>query len=235
MNIDIAILMFFFFLLAYLFICEIFTILFRLTGLTEDTARFQVISMLTNCGYTTNESELIIKSKKRKKLAFLTILFGYIFSVTIVSMVVNLFLNIKSENASQILSKGALAIILNILVWYSLFKINFIRESFNKFISKLGVKALFKNKNNPILILGTFQNDVIAEILITQLPLELKDTTLRKNKISDLYNLHILTIIKPSGDKIKIKGETIIEEKDTVIVFGALKNIKTLFITNSQE
>lgn len=38
------------FILVYILINEIFTVLFRLTGLTEDKAKFQVTSMLTNSG-----------------------------------------------------------------------------------------------------------------------------------------------------------------------------------------
>ena len=98
MSTDFAILAFFSLMLTYLLICEIFTILFRLTGLTEETARFQVISMLTTCGFTTVESELITSSRKRRKLAFVTILFGYIFSVTIVSMVINFFMRLTDGN-----------------------------------------------------------------------------------------------------------------------------------------
>ncbi|WP_297406077.1 TrkA C-terminal domain-containing protein [uncultured Cetobacterium sp.] len=230
MNINIAILMFFFFLLAYLFICEIFTILFRLTGLTETTARFQVISMLTNCGYTTLESELIVKSRKRKKLAFLTILFGYIFSITIVSMIVNLFLSIENENISHTLYKIAFAILINILIWFSLFRINFIKTLFNKFICVFCIKSFFRKKYNPILILGLFQNEVVAEVLVSQLPEELKGTCLKDNKIGKKYSINILAIIKPNNEKIKVKGDTIIEENDTIIIFGPQTNIKNLFM-----
>ena len=98
-------------MLTYLLICEIFTILFRLTGLTEETARFQVISMLTNCGFTTIESELITSSRKRRKLAFITILFGYIFSVTIVSMAINFFMRLNDGNSFHLIVKVIMTII----------------------------------------------------------------------------------------------------------------------------
>ncbi|MFA6709555.1 MAG: hypothetical protein WCR79_07675, partial [Fusobacterium sp.] len=59
--------------------------MFRLTGMSEDKARFQVISLLTNSGFTTSESELILKSKKRRSLAKIIMIFGYTFTATIVS------------------------------------------------------------------------------------------------------------------------------------------------------
>ncbi|MGL5174751.1 MAG: TrkA C-terminal domain-containing protein [Cetobacterium sp.] len=230
MSTDFAILAFFSLMLAYLLICEIFTILFRLTGLTEETARFQVISMLTTCGFTTVESELITSSRKRKKLAFITILFGYIFSVTIVSMVINFFMRLSDENSLQIILKAILAIIFIIIIWYILLKVNFVKTRFDKIISRFGVKAMFKNQNNPIMVLAIFKSEVIAEVTITNLPEELIDTKLKDSYIRLHYNLQILTVIKPNDESTPVTGDTILENNDKVIIFGTLKNIKKLFI-----
>lgn len=98
-----AVLLFVLFILVYVMIAEIFAVLFRLTGLTEDKAKFQVISMLTNSGYTTQESEIITKSKIRRKLARVTMIFGYAFTVTIVSSVVNIFLQFKKTQIQQVI------------------------------------------------------------------------------------------------------------------------------------
>ncbi|MGL4628833.1 TrkA C-terminal domain-containing protein [Cetobacterium sp.] len=230
MSTDFAILAFFSLMLAYLLICEIFTILFRLTGLTEETARFQVISMLTTCGFTTVESELITSSRKRKKLAFITILFGYIFSVTIVSMVINFFTRLNDENSLQIILKAILAVIFIIIIWYILLKVNFVKTRFDKIISKIGIKAIFKNQDNPIMVLGIFKSEVIAEVTITNLPEELLNTELKNSHIRSFYNLQILTVIKPDDSSNPVTGDTILETHDKIIVFGAIKNIKNLFI-----
>ncbi|MDX8335068.1 MULTISPECIES: TrkA C-terminal domain-containing protein [Cetobacterium] len=232
MSTNFAILAFFSLMLTYLLICEVFTILFRLTGLTEETARFQVISMLTTCGFTTAESELITSSRKRKKLAFITILFGYIFSVTIVSMVINFFmrLTVSDENSFHLIIKVIFAIILLILIWYSISKVNFIKNNFDKVISKIGIKIMFKNQHNPIIVLGIFKSEVIAEITVTNLPEELFEIQLKDSNIRSNYNLQILTIIRNEDNSIIINGETTIENGDQVIIFGTLKNIKKLFV-----
>ncbi len=230
MSTDFAILAFFSLMLAYLLICEIFTILFRLTGLTEETARFQVISMLTTCGFTTTESELITSSRKRKKLAFITILFGYIFSVTIVSMVINFFTRSNDENSLQIIFKVILAVIFIIIIWYILLKVNVVKIHFDKIISKIGIKIMFKNQDNPIMVLGIFKNEVIAEIIVTNLPNELLNTELKNSFIRSNYNLQILTVIKSDDTTKPVTGDTVLENGDKIIIFGELKNIKNLFI-----
>ncbi|MEG3013256.1 MAG: hypothetical protein RR795_02205, partial [Cetobacterium sp.] len=183
MDTNFAILAFFTFMLVYLLICEIFTILFRLTGLTEETARFQVISMLTTCGFTTSESELITSSRKRKRLAFITILFGYIFSVTIVSMVINFFMRMNDINSLHLIFKGILAIIGIIVIWYSFLKIGFIKNNFDVFISKIGIRTMFRNQHNPIMVLGIFKSEVIAEVTITNIPEELLEIPLKNSNV----------------------------------------------------
>lgn len=102
MGITSASILFVVFILIYVMIAEVFTVLFRLTGLTEEKARFQVISMLTNSGYTTAESEIITSSKIRRRLARITMLFGYSFTVTIVSVVVNVFIALTKAQLKQL-------------------------------------------------------------------------------------------------------------------------------------
>ena len=95
MNLYVALSLFSVIILIYLVITELFTILFRLTGLPDERARFQVISLLTGCGYTTRESEMFLSNRRRRRLARITMLFGYVFNITIVSALVNVFLSLK--------------------------------------------------------------------------------------------------------------------------------------------
>ncbi|MGL4997579.1 MAG: TrkA C-terminal domain-containing protein [Cetobacterium sp.] len=234
MSTNFAILAFFTLMLTYLLICEIFTVLFRLTGLTEETARFQVISMLTTCGFTTSESELITSSRKRKKLAFITILFGYIFSVTIVSMILNFFMRLTGEDSFQLIVKVIVAIISLIIIWYSLLKVNFVKNNFDNFIAQIGIKAMFKNQHNPIMVLGVFKTEVVAEVSITNTPEELLNKELKNSHVRSYYNLQILTVIKDDDRSEPVTGDTILEKGDKIIIFGTLKNIKKLFIKEKQ-
>ena len=95
MNIYIAFSLFSLIILLYWVITELFTIFFRFTGLPEEKARFQVISLLTGCGFTTRESEMILSNRRRRRLARITMLFGYVFNITIVSAFINVFLSLK--------------------------------------------------------------------------------------------------------------------------------------------
>ena len=60
MTLSVSISLFFAVAVLYILIIDVFTILFRMSGMTEEKAKFQVISLLTNSGYTTKESELVV-------------------------------------------------------------------------------------------------------------------------------------------------------------------------------
>ncbi len=76
MSINAALLIILLLIAVFFLFVEIFTVLFMLTGLPERKARFQVISILTNTGFATGESEVITSSRRRRRLATITMLFS---------------------------------------------------------------------------------------------------------------------------------------------------------------
>ena len=56
------------FIIIYYMLIQVFSVLFRISGLTKVKAKFQVISLLTNSGFTTSESEIVVTDKLRRKL-----------------------------------------------------------------------------------------------------------------------------------------------------------------------
>lgn len=223
-----ALILFIVFILVYVSIAEIFTVLFRLTGLTEEKARFQVISMLTNSGFTTAESELITSSKIRRKLARLTMLFGYSFTVTIVSIIVNIFLALTKAQLEH-LWETAIVILISFFILYMLKNFNFIKKNFDNLIEKIGNKIMFGDKSNVIVILDTYGSNVMAEVKFTVIPNELKDIPLGKSNLSQNYNLKIILIKRDGIMSTQINGDTIIQENDSVVVFGDYKIMRILF------
>ena len=117
MNVYMAFSLFSLMILLYWIITELFAIFFRFTGLPDEKARFQVISLLTGCGFTTRESEMILTNRPRRRLARITMLFGYVFNITIVSAFVNVFLSLKMAQVGNyapavLIPLGVMAIIL---------------------------------------------------------------------------------------------------------------------------
>lgn len=74
-------------------VIEMAVSLFVNTGLKRTIARFQVISMLTGTGFTTDESSLIIDHPIRRRLSAAVILFGYFSLAVIISAIAALLMN----------------------------------------------------------------------------------------------------------------------------------------------
>ena len=106
--------------LIYYVLIHIYTLFLRVTGLTKEKARFQSISLLTNAGFTTSESEIITLERRRRAIAKSAMLIGYFFSVVFVSLVINLFLSIDFTKMDELiplfsLSFGGLILFLILL------------------------------------------------------------------------------------------------------------------------
>lgn len=223
-----AIVLFVLFIIIYMIIAEIFTVLFRLAGLTPEKARFQVISMLTNSGYTTAESELITSSKIRRRLARMTMLFGYSFTVTIVSVIVNVFISL-SETQLENIWAIVFVVIPVFFGLYLIIRFTGIRKAFDTLIGNLGNKMMFGEGSNPIMILDTYDESVMAEIHVHYVPHFLQDTPLEQSGLKAMYQLQLI-LVKRQGEMLTtITGDTIISEEDIVIIFGHHKTIRQLF------
>lgn len=228
MTLDIALLILCTFISLYLIIIEIFTILFTLTGMNTSKARFQVVSMLTNSGFTTSESELITSSPLRRKLALGTMLFGYTFALVIVSMLVNAVMASAKSDAKNIILALVYVIIFLILIGI-LRKSNKIKHVFNTLIQNVGFKLIFSKNNNKYFIIDMYGDAVLAELTVTTVPDILQEKTLAESNIHNIYDIIILCIKRNGEIYSSISANDIVQENDTVILFGRPQYITELF------
>ena len=92
-------------IVLYIYTIEIFTILFRITGLTKEKARFQVISLITCSGFTTSEAEIIATNRRRRRLAIICMITGIIFNVMIISFIINLIMLGEASHKNRLLCR----------------------------------------------------------------------------------------------------------------------------------
>ncbi|MED3575014.1 hypothetical protein ACTHO0_14260 [Cytobacillus praedii] len=123
------ILFLFIYLIIILIVIEIFVILFRLTGLKVEVSRFQVISMMTGTGFTTDESELILGHPIRRKLATFLILFGA-FSLAVIISSISQFLA-KDIRMTEILTIAGTVIFI-----FCMLKLSVIQKMLTKYFNK---------------------------------------------------------------------------------------------------
>ncbi len=216
-------------LIMYYALIKIYSVLFRVTGLPREKAAFQAVSLLTNAGYTTGESEIIVSEKTRRHIATAAMLTGYFFSVVIVSLFINLFLSIDftvfdRQDAMILIGFGGL------LLFFLILRLPFISRPLNRAIDSVTVN-IFKSavKENYISVLDTYGEDAVVNIYLYKVPEYLEgkciiDTDLRKK-----FNVNILMYTR-NGQNHYVTKDTMFTEKDVLIAFGPLASIREAFL-----
>ena len=229
MDIYLALLLFSFIILLYWVITELFTFFFRLTGLPTEKARFQVISLLTGTGFTTRESEIILSSRRRRRLARITMLFGYVFNVTIVSVFVNVFISMKViQDGHQLLSflipLGTAALIFifmrvpKIHAWGE----NLLRHLADRFFDR-------QETFNAVMTVDNIGSETIAQVTLRHIPEEYRGLTLAETRLRAETGILVMLVERQGGKPIPARAETVFEPGDKLTVFGDYQTICKAF------
>jgi hypothetical protein len=217
MNIYFAFSLFSVIILIYWLLSEFFTMLFRVTGVPDEKARFQVISLLTGCGYTTRESELLVSSRSRRRLARIIMLFGYVFNVTIISTMVNVFISLKvSEAVTDILGIMIPLLAIAVIVMFS--RISVIRDWLEDNLERLVGKIMKREKENSVLLLDYIGSDSIAQVTLHEVPEQYRNVPLAETGIKSEHN--ILVMLVDRGKAVPAEADTVFQNGDKITVFG---------------
>lgn len=228
MSLNSVFLIILFLIVLYMVIIEIFTVIFMITGVSHTRAIFQVISLLTCCGFTTTESEIITSSRKRRKIAITIMIFGNIFNVVIVSLLVNAVKSFSEHNSFNALQ--ATLYLLGFLTFIAIVKrVPIIRITFDKIVKMIASRVMFSKNSNPLLILDNFHGFVIVEVKIIKVPDILFKKSLVQSRISKDYGIRVLTIKREDKTMGDISKDEIIQENDRLMVYGPLTNIIEVF------
>ena len=229
MNIYVTATQFAVLILLYWVISEVFTVLFQLIGLPAEKARFQVISLLTGCGFTTRESEIILSNRQRRRLARVTMLFGYIFNLTIVSSLINMFVSIqitqlKSRLFSMLIPVGA------VLAAVLLSRVSAVRGRIEHLIERL-INRKFDGSvvYNGIVQLDQIGKESIAQVRLKLVPAEMRDKTLAELGLKGEYNILVM-LVEHAGRPPQAAGaDTVFTTGDRLTLFGDYQTICEVF------
>lgn len=228
MNLFLASILFSAIILIYWIILEMFTVMFRITGLPDDKARFQVLSILTGAGYTTKESESFVSSKMRRKLAQVTMLFGYVFNVSIVSALVNVFFSLKEAQVDTFFVGIVVPLMIAALV-IRLIRTRFIRKRIDRLFSRIAGKIMKQDKVNTVLLMDYIGHDSIANVILKEVPEPLVGRTLAESRLKQEHGIQVL-LVERGGIKVeRAKADTVFQPGDRLTVFGTYKEISQVF------
>lgn len=212
-------------IILFLLIVEIITVLFKLTGLSEDKSRFQVISLLTGAGFTTREAELVTQHPTRRKLAQILMVLGYVGFLTGISFLVDIVKHSISIKSLSIL------IIFFVSIWIILRERVFI-QFLDKFIEKIILKNYCRHKspNKMYKLITRAKGYGVYNLLIDEnsglVGVSLKDSNLKP------HNIIILNIDKGNQFIGFPKRDYILEKDDNILLYGKVDEILKTFHLN---
>ena len=181
----------------YMLMIEVFSVAFKLTGLATNKIKFQVASLFTGAGFTTDESELITNDDRRRKIAVMCMYSGHIFSVVIMGLIINVFISIWAEsNNGQVTFKEWYFIIfyvaLGIFLLVSFLKIPPINKRFQKLLESIAINT--RRKSNIITVLDYYGRSAVVEIVLNKIPDFANEVSLSEMELTKKYAMILLNV-----------------------------------------
>ena len=229
MNIVPALMLFSFVILLYWVITELFTFFFRLTGLPDDKSRFQVISLLTGTGFTTRESEIILGSRLRRRLARITMLFGYVFNITIVSAFINVFVSMKAVQVGHELL-GLLFPVATAAVIFIFMRVPKVHAWGDYLLRRLADWIFNRHESfNAVMLVDNIGTESIVQVTLREIPEEYRGITLADTQLRANTGILVMLVEHHAEKPVAAQADTIFEPGDKLTVFGDYKTICRTF------
>ncbi len=226
----------------YLIMIEFFSVAFKLTGLATNKIRFQVASLFTGAGFTTQESEIITNDNRRRRIAVVCMYTGHIFSVVIMGLIINVLISIgESLNADRpartftewyfivfYISSAVFVLVL-------LIKIPPINKKFQKLLEKIAINtSKARRESNIITVLDYYGRSAVVEIVLNKVPEFAKDKSLGSMALTKKYAL-ILLSLRRGNRRVSISKDTMISKGDVIVAYGHINDIRDCFINSLED
>lgn len=223
----------------YMFMIEVFSVAFKLTGLATNKIKFQVASLFTSSGFTTQESELITNDDRRRKIAVTCMYTGHIFSVVIMGLVINVVIQIiNTVGAEQqartftewffiVFYVSAFVFLLVVFI-----KIPPINKRFQKLLENIAIN-ISKNKreSNIITVLDYYGKSAVVEVVLNRLPDFAKEVSLHDMELTKKYAL-ILLSLRRGNRRVSISKDTMLVKGDVIVAYGHINDIREAFVNS---
>ena len=239
MNVWLAISLILAVISIYLFMIEVFSVAFKLTGLATSKIKFQVASLFTGTGFTTTESELITNDERRRKIAVACIYTGHIFSVAIMGLVINVIFAI----ANRI---GADPVNYTFTEWYfilfyissALFitmvfiKIPPINKRFQRLLENIAINASKRRRNSNIVsVLDYYGRSAVVEVVLNKIPDFANEVSLYEMELTKKYSF-ILLSIRRGNRRVSVSKDTMLAKGDIIVAYGHINDIREAFVNS---
>jgi len=206
-----------------LLIIRVGTIALRMTGLTEEVAKFQALSAFSGTGFTTEEAEKVVNHPVRRRIIKVLILLG---SLGVVTAIGTLIISFTSAPESQGVERLLLMLVGIGLLW-ALASSKWVEQHISRIIEWALNKWTDLDLRDYAGLLRLHGEFTVAEIVVEP------DSWLANRKLEEAQlpeeGVLVLGIIRSNGEYIGAPSpKTCIYPGDTLVVYGQEHRLKEL-------
>jgi hypothetical protein len=209
-----------------LIVNRVATMALMFTGLSREAAKFQARSAFSGCGYTTTEAETIVNHPVRRRIVMVLMLLGNIGIATVIATVI---ISISSAgNAGwrdQLLMLTSLTV--GVFLLFLLASSRWVERQLNRLIAYALIRFTDLEVRDYNALLQLADGYAVSEMRV-EAKHWLTMAPLRELRVAD-EGILVLGIHRENQGYVGIpSGEDLIQEGDTIIVYGRLENIRNL-------
>lgn len=204
-------------------VIRVATVALKLTGVSDDVARFQALSAFTGVGFTTTEAESIITHPARRRIIAIVIRLGSLGLITTVTSLLLTFVN--TAGGDQLLRIGILAGALSVLGALAM------SEQVNRYLERIIKRVLNRWTDLQIYdfpsMLNLTNGYQVREIVVNE-DSWVANKPLRETSLRD-EGLIVLGIKRDDGSYVGAPhGQTRVCPGDELIIYGQEEGLEDL-------
>ena len=171
---------------------------------------------------------MVLSSRSRRRLARITMLFGYVFNITIVTAFINVFLSLKLTQVENYLLAMPIPLIA-IIVIFIFIRVPVIRAWGDRLLQRLAGRIVHSDAGNTVMPLDYIGEDSIALVTLRVIPEEYQDVPLAQTGLRADTGIMVM-LVEPPGKKAEpAVAETVFHPGDKLTVFGDYATICRTF------
>ncbi len=217
------------FILIYVFVfmlsIEVFTAVFQISGMSRSKSRFQVLSLLTNSGFKTKESELITNDNFKRTVTIFIMIFTYV--SLLIFIISSVYITVHMDILTILVY-----IIVEVILFYNFFTILTVKKMVYSLVDWFTKKYLLEKNTNTLKVLEEFNNKVLGIITLNSLPEDLVNVEIQTIEQLSILEISILAIERQNILINSVSPTQTLNINDKITIYGDLINIQFLFKLN---
>lgn len=205
--------------LVSMLVVRVGTVALMLTGLTRDLARFEARSAFTGAGYTTSDSEKVIRHPVRRQIIMLLMMLGNIGIITVISTLIVSLINSSGEGLSGSLFFRLAIMLVGLTVLWRLAYSQWIDDQLSHMITWALKRYSNLNDRDYLGLLHLAKDFEVIEMHVEE-GKWLANKTLTELRLGD-EGVLVLGIERADGTYIGApRGQRILIDGDILLVYG---------------